>query len=198
MKKKIIILIALTVFSTAMLSARGVGINLDIGGQYCNHELHTIGSTSSNGTYTHAILGQHLGGFNIGLEYSINKNWAFLAETIFSIKNNGFVNDSLIGFGYNFRLSKGFNAFFGGGFAFGGNVNVGSPTIEYAYVGGGLKGEVSYMFSSMFGAYAGGTLNLYGIPTLTTRYSSGNTTKTNPTQDMAKSLNLKLGMRIRL
>ncbi len=196
MKKKII-LIVLLAFSATIVSAKGVGLNLDIGGQYCNHELHTRGS-SNNGTYRHSIYGQHLGGLNLGIEYKLNRSWAFFAETIFSIKNNGFVNDSLVGFGYNFKLPKGFGAFFGGGFAFGGNVNIGSSyTTEFAYVGGGLKGEVSYMFSGMFGAYVGATLNLYGIPTLTTRTGSY-TTKTNPSEDMAKSIDLKLGLRIKL
>ena len=202
MNKKLffVCLVFASVF-TGMLTAKSVGLNLEAGGAYTNHQLHTINDYGPNGFRYHGINLQDLGGINIGISYPLPKNWAVFANTTFTF-NNIFVNDTMLGAGYIFKPGKGFELLLGGAFAFGGSAffHTSDKTTEsYFNVGGGINFTASYMFTGKFGMYAGASAIYYkpvagnvskkiGSNTTTTSIKSGSL------PDMAKSINIKLGL----
>ena len=193
---------------TGMLTAKSIGLDLEVGGAYNNHQLHTIGSSyGSNGFRYHGISSKSLGGVNIGISYPLPKNWAVFANTTFTF-NNIFVNDTMLGVGYIFKPGKGFELLLGGAFAFGGSAfqwASGGAIITESYfnLGGGINFTASYMFTSKFGMYAG-ALALYYKPlsgNLETKIgnsSSSVSIKSGSLPDLAKSIGLKLGLKIKL
>lgn len=193
---------------TGMLTARSIGLDLEVGGAYNNHQLHTIGSSyGSNGFRYHGISSKSLGGVNIGISYPLPKNWAVFANTTFTF-NNIFVNDTMLGVGYIFKPGKGFELLLGGAFAFGGSAfqwATGGAIVTESYfnLGGGINFTASYMFTSKFGMYAGASA-LYYKPLSGNRETKiGNSSSSVSIQprllpNLAKSIGLKLGLKIKL
>ncbi|UTY26547.1 hypothetical protein [Treponema denticola] len=193
---------------TGMLTAKSIGLDLEVGGAYNNHQLHTIGSSyGSNGFRYHGIRSKSLGGFNIGVSYPLPKNWAVFANTTFTF-NNIFVNDTMLGVGYIFKPGKGFELLLGGAFAFGGSAfqwASGGAIITESYfnLGGGINFTASYMFTSKFGMYAGASALYYkplsgNLETKIGNSSSSVSIKSGSLPDLAKSIGLKLGLKIKL
>jgi len=189
---------------TGMLTARSIGLDLEVGGAYNNHQLHRINNSYGyDGFKYHGIRSKSLGGVNIGISYPLPKNWAVFANTTFTF-NNIFVNDTMLGVGYIFKPGKGFELLLGGAFAFGGSAfqrAIGSDIITKSYfnLGGGINFTASYMFTGKFGMYAGASA-LYYKPVAgneSTKRGSNTTTtsiKSGSLPDMAKSINIKLGL----
>ncbi|UTC83154.1 hypothetical protein [Treponema denticola] len=207
-RKLFFVFLVFALLFTGMLTAKSIGLDLEVGGAYNNHQLHTIGSSyGSNGFRYHGISSKDLGGFNIGISYPLPKNWAVFANTTFTF-NNIFVNDTMLGVGYIFKPGKGFELLLGGAFAFGGsafqwaNLNQ-IITDSYFNIGGGINFTASYMFTGKFGMYAGASA-LYYKPVVGNRSTkTGNNTTTTSIKsgslpDMAKSIGLKLGLKIKL
>ncbi len=159
MKKKLILICVFTFILTGILSAKSEDFNMEIGAVYTNHQLHNIGDIAENAFQTFTILTMHLGGFDVGFNYRLDKQWYVYFSTMFAF-NKMFVNDTQLGFGYNFQPGKGFNLFLGAGLALGGSVfkhtsnNITSQE-EYFTVGGGISLLGSYMFSRYIGIYFG-------------------------------------------
>ena len=114
----------------------------------------------------------------------------------------------MLGVGYIFKPGKGFELLLGGAFAFGGSAfqwASGGAIITESYfnLGGGINFTASYMFTSKFGMYAG-ALALYYKPlsgNLETKIgnsSSSVSIKSGSLPDLAKSIGLKLGLKIKL
>ena len=203
-KKLLFVCLVFALVFTGMLTAKSTGINLEVGAAYNNHQLHDIGKNYAyDGFKHHGIKSKSLGGFNIGISYPLPKNWAVFANTTFTF-NHTFVNDTMLGAGYIFKPGKGFELLLGGAFAFGGSVfnyPEGSLTVTDSYfnVGGGINFTASYMFTGKFGMYAGASA-LYYKPVAgneSTKRGSNTTTtsiKSGSLPDMAKSINIKLGL----
>ena len=203
-KKLFFVCLVFVLVFTGMLTAKSVGLNLEVGAAYNNHQLHNINSNySSDGFRYHGIRSKSLGGVNIGISYPLPKNWAVFANTTFTF-NNIFVNDTMLGVGYIFKPGKGFELLLGGAFAFGGSAfqwASGGAIITESYfnLGGGINFTASYMFTGKFGMYAGASA-LYYKPVAgnesTKRGSNTTTTSINSGSlpDMAKSINIKLGL----
>ena len=202
-KKLLFVCLVFASVFTGMLTAKSVGLNLEAGGAYTNHQLHTITGYGYDGFRHHGISLQDLGGINIGISYPLPKNWAVFANTTFTF-NNIFVNDTMLGVGYIFKPGKGFELLLGGAFAFGGSAfqrAIGSDIITKSYfnLGGGINFTASYMFTGKFGMYAGASA-LYYKPVAgnksTKRGSKTDTEsiKSDSLPDMAKSINIKLGL----
>ncbi len=187
MKKRIVLTMMVALLPIAILSAE-VGMSLDIAAQYSSNEVQAI-SSSGGGSYTRAVAGEHLGGFDLALAYNLTKEWDVFLDLGFSFNKNTFTNDSLLGFGYNFDLKKGFYAFIGGGFAFGGKAPIkdASTTQNMAFVGAGMKADVGYMITKSVGLYTGLTFNMYAA------VLNGKFLK----KSFVRSLNPKLGLRIK-
>lgn len=197
-KKLVFVLITLVLVSTMGLSAKSIGLDLDIGGVYTRHIQHTIGSTPDGaGFYHHSAHHKNLGGFSLGLSYHLPKNWSVYVSSLFTFYRT-FVNDTQIGFGYTFNMYKGINLFVGGGFAMGGSVSKYSDirSEHYFNIGGGLNLVSSYMFSSRIGMFL-------GLSTACYKPVSGKSKINNLTADlntkslMHQSFNLQLGLRVR-
>ena len=193
---------------TGMLTAKSTGINLEVGGAYNNHQLHRINNSYGyDGFKYHGIRSKSLGGFNIGISYPLPKNWAVFANTTFTF-NNIFVNDTMLGVGYIFKPGKGFELLLGGAFAFGGsalNKTKNKPKVTYSYfnIGGGINFTASFMFTGKFGMYAGASAIYYKPVAGNISTKIGNSTssagiKSSSLPDMAKSINIKLGLKIKL
>ena len=193
---------------TGMLTAKSIGLDLEVGGAYNNHQLHTINNSYGyDGFKHHGIRSKSLGGVNIGISYPLPKNWAVFANTTFTF-NNIFVNDTMLGVGYIFKPGKGFELLLGGAFAFGGSAfqwASGGAIITESYfnLGGGINFTASYMFTSKFGMYAGASA-LYYKPLSGNRETKiGNSSSSVSIQpsvlpNLAKSIGLKLGLKIKL
>ncbi len=209
MKKKIILLfVAFTLVFVGTASAKSIGLSLNVGGLYTNHQLHYIsdGKTYDNFQH-HNIFSKHMGGFSAGLSYRLPKNWALYFDTMFAF-NKIFVNDTQLGFGYIFRPGKGFEIFLCGGLAIGGSkfdYTRAGITTEWKYfnVGGGLSLTASYMFTRKFGIYFGISDSYYKPVTGETRtYANDNksgTWKALNTGNMPKynqSINARLGLKV--
>ena len=191
---------------TGMLTAKSVGINLEVGAAYNNHQLHNIGKNYAyDGFRHHGIRSKSLGGFNIGISYPLPKNWAVFANTTFTF-NHTFVNDTMLGVGYIFKPGKGFELLLGGAFAFGGSVfnwPEGSLTATDSYfnVGAGINFTASYMFTGKFGMYAGASVIYYGpvYGNWAKKDVNGNSySRKGNLPDLAKSIGAKLGVKIKL
>lgn len=207
-KKLFFVCLVFALVFTGMLTAKSTGINLEVGAAYTNHQLHNIGKNYAyDGFKHHGISSKSLGGFNIGISYPLPKNWAVFANTTFTF-NHTFVNDTMLGAGYTFKPGKGFELLLGGAFAFGGSAfqwASGSAIITDSYfnIGGGINFTASYMFTSKFGMYAGASA-IYYKPVVGKRSTKiGNSTnsasiKSSSLPDMAKSINIKLGLKIKL
>ncbi len=199
MNKKIVVLMAFfTVFAGAA-SAKSIGLNLEIGAVYTNHQLHYFGGgTQSDGFRHHSIKFKHMGGFNVGLSYDLPKNWAIYASTIFAF-NSIFANDTQFGIGYNFRLARGFSLFLGGAFAVGGSqfnriiANKSAEWEKYTNLGGGVRLTAAYMFTGRFGIYFGGWANYYK-PIKGVKLGQEMPARNLPT--MVQSLNAMAGLKI--
>lgn len=143
-RKLLFVCLVFALVFTGMLTAKSIGLDLEVGGAYNNHQLHRIGSSyGSNGFRYHGISSKSLGGFNIGISYPLPKNWAVFANTTFTF-NNIFVNDTMLGVGYIFKPGKGFELLLGGAFAFGGSAfqwASGGAIITESYfnLGGGIN-----------------------------------------------------------
>ncbi|AGT43934.1 DUF2715 domain-containing protein [Treponema pedis] len=199
MKKKIILITVFSVLLAGALSAKTIGLNLEVGALYTNHQLHHFWKgTNSDGFRHHSNRYKHMGGFNIGLSYDLPKNWAIYGTTMFAF-NSIFVNDTQFGIGYNFKPGKGFNLFLGGAFAVGGSKftvthsNVTKEIFKSTNIGGGLKLTASYMFTRQFGIYFGACANYYKP---VSGYVLGVEQSSDRLPDMAQSLNAMAGLRV--
>ena len=206
-KKLFFVCLVFALVFTGMLTAKSTGINLEVGAAYTNHQLHTINGYGSNGFRHHGIRSKSLGGVNIGISYPLPKNWAVFANTTFTF-NNIFVNDTMLGVGYIFKPGKGFELLLGGAFAFGGSAfqwATGGAIVTESYfnLGGGINFTASYMFTGKFGMYAGASA-LYYKPLSGNRETKiGNSSSSVSIQpsvlpNLAKSIGLKLGLKIKL
>lgn len=204
--KKITILLCLLFLSSSGLFARNIGLNIDIGAQYNNHQLHEF-QTGANGFNVHRILSKHMGGFHLDISYVLGKNWSIFLDTAFSF-NKTFVNDSLLGFGYTFPVKRYFDIFFGLGFGFGGSLfsyklAATSVSDTAAYIGAGFELKGLLMFSDHVGFYFGVQDNMYAAVSGKHKTVTGNV-KTEVSRsksdlpDMVNSLLLKAGLRIAL
>ena len=194
MKKKMLIPLCLfAVVFTAAGSAKSLGLNLYVGGVYTNHQIHDVWDSAYDGFNYRNIRSKHMGGFNIGLSYELPKNWAIFGSTIFSF-NRIYVNDTQFGFGYTFKPGKGFSLFLGGAFAIGGSQFIGNGAAEEGYtnIGGRLNLTAFYMFTGQLGIYLGFSDNIYKP----VRGFYKNTLR-KKLPDMANSINLALGFKIR-
>ena len=207
-RKLLFVCLVFALVFTGMLTAKSTGINLEVGGAYNNHQLHTIGKDYDDDYFKyHNISSQNLGGFNIGISYPLPKNWAVFANTTFTF-NHTFVNDTMLGVGYIFKPGKGFELLLGGAFAFGGfafNKTKSKPKVTYSYfnIGGGINFTASFMFTGKFGMYAGASAIYYKPVAGNISTKIGNSTssagiKSSSLPDMAKSINIKLGLKIKL
>ncbi|UTC66084.1 MULTISPECIES: hypothetical protein [unclassified Treponema] len=207
-KKIFFVCLAFALIFTGMLTAKSIGLNLEVGAAYTNHQLHRIGRNyAHDGFRHHGIRSKSLGGVNIGISYPLPKNWEVFANTTFAF-NNTFVNDTMLGVGYVFKPGKGFNLLLGGAFAFGGSVfswPEGSTTVTTSYfnIGGGINFTASYMFTRKFGMYAGASAIYYKPVAGNWSRKVGNSTnsgniQSNTLPDLAKSINIKLGLKVRL
>lgn len=200
MNKKIILVAGIFFFFAGMLQAKSTGIGLEIGADYTNHQIHTFGEHKNDGFGIHSIKFKHMGGFNLSISYSIPKNWALYASTTFAF-NSVFVNDTQLGIGYNFAVGKGFNLFFGGGFAIGGAkftakiFNETKEYLKYTNIGGGLKLTASYMFTKILGVYFGTALNYYKP---VKGYLWGTEVQSKDLPNISKSINVYAGLKIGL
>ncbi|MEL3908934.1 MAG: hypothetical protein P1P64_08020 [Treponemataceae bacterium] len=203
MKKFLTFVCVLSIASFAF--AKG-NLSLDIGAQYANNQLHRFGKEPSNKFHNHNIRLQHMGGFNLGVNYEIAKNWGIFLNSAFSF-NNVFLNDTVLGFGYTFAIPKApIKLFLGGGLALGGFIydnNIASVKTRTSHfnLGAGLQLVGSYMFTNMFGCFFGADLNYYGVLSgkeKTTVSSATNTSSISKSNlpDLAKTFHLKAGLRI--
>ena len=203
-KKLLFVCLVFALVFTGMLTAKSIGLDLEVGGAYNNHQLHRINNSYGyDGFKYHGIRSKSLGGVNIGISYPLPKNWAVFANTTFTF-NNIFVNDTMLGVGYIFKPGKGFELLLGGALAFGGSAfqwATGGAIVTESYfnLGGGINFTASYMFTGKFGMYAGASA-LYYKPVAgnESRKRGSNTTtesiKSGSLPDMAKSINIKLGL----
>jgi len=205
-KKLFFVCLVFALVFTGMLTAKSVGINLEVGAAYNNHQLHNIGKNYAyDGFRHHGIRSKSLGGFNIGISYPLPKNWAVFANTTFTF-NHTFVNDTMLGVGYIFKPGKSFELLLGGAFAFGGSVfnwPEGSLTATDSYfnVGAGINFTASYMFTGKFGMYAGASVIYYGpvYGNWAKKDVNGNSySRKGNLPDLAKSIGAKLGVKIKL
>ena len=204
-KKLFFVCLVFALVFTGMLTAKSTGINLEVGAAYNNHQLHNIGKNYAyDGFKHHGIRSKSLGGVNIGISYPLPKNWAVFANTTFTF-NHTFVNDTMLGVGYIFKPGKGFELLLGGAFAFGGSAFLinNETTVSYFNVGGGINFTASYMFTGKFGMYAGASAIYYkpvagNISTKIGNSTSSTGIKSGSLPDMAKSINIKLGLKIKL
>lgn len=205
--KKFFAVILFCFSAITFVFAKGTaGLSFDVGAQYLNHQLHNFGKDNKNNGNDfnyHSIAFKNMGGFNLGMNYEIAKNWSVFLNTAFSF-NSTFVNDTVLGFGYTFGLDKGFRLFLGGGLAFGGSefsktyYNTTTKT-SYVNVGGAVQLVASYMFTRMFGIYFGVSDNLYAVVKGTRKIGSTTTDiQTDYLPDMNKSMSAKVGLRIAL
>lgn len=198
MNKKIILIAAFSLFFAGMLQAKNIGIGLEIGADYTHHRIHRFGKSKDYGFGTHSSMFKHMGGFNFAISYSLPKNWAVYASTIFAF-NATFVNDTQLGIGYNFALGKGFHLFLGGGFAIGGSkftakmLTETKEYLKYTNIGGGLKLTASYMFTKMLGMYFGTSAHYYKP---VKGYVFGTEKPFDALPSMVQSINLCAGIKI--
>ena len=205
MKRVLIFVLAIAMTSVAF--AKDIGLRVDFGGQYVNHQLHDFHKDKHDGFDLHTITSKHMGGFNLGIDYLVADNWSIYFKTAFSF-NNVFVNDTVFGFGYNFNVADSFYVFLGGGLALGGskfsNTIAGVTTsVDYFNLGAGIEVLGVWMFTDMVGMYFGVTDNYYGVLSgkVTTHIEATNTKTTAKIHkdllpDMAKSVGGKLGIRL--
>lgn len=196
----------MSIFALASFAfARNKGLSLDIGAHYENHSLHYFDDGKMNDFNVHSNHNKHMGGFNLGLDFMVAENWSIFLDTSFSF-NGVFVNDSAIGFGYNFNIGKGFNLFIGGGFGFGGSQfkwSVGNVETkqEFFNVGVNLKLIASYMFTNKVGIFFGIT-DTYYIPAMgkqKIKFGSNEkefSIKRNNLPNYVQSIQPKLGIRL--
>ncbi len=165
-KKIILFFVAFTLVFAGNASAKSIGLDLNFGVVYTNHQLHDVSNVDQVTQFkTRSIRSMHMGGFNIGIAYDLPKNWALYLDTAFSF-NKLFVNDTQLGFGYVFKPGKKFQIFLGGGLGLGGSVfshSIGSTTHTQSYfnVGGGVRLTTTYLFTEKFGMYLGVSGNFY-------------------------------------
>lgn len=192
----------LVIFLVSFVFAE-IGLTFDIGGHYANEQRHKFGTDVSD-FHTQVITMQHMGGFDIGVNYEIAKGWGVFFNSAFSF-NNLFLNDSLLGFGYTFKMDNSdFKVFLGGGLAFGGLIyktKKADITTSYFNLGAGVQVVGSYMFKNKFGVFFGADLNYYGVLSGNTKIKIGDKTSKNEIDkkllpSMAKSFHLKAGLRI--
>ncbi|UTC62009.1 DUF2715 domain-containing protein [Treponema sp. OMZ 787] len=201
-KKIFFVFVGLVMISTASLSARDLGIDLDVGGAYTRHSQHYIGSCCDGaGFSTNSKASKNLGGIHLGVNFGLPKNWSVFADTMFTF-NKTLVNDTQLGIGYNFLLGKGFKLFVGGAFSFGGSISKYSDkhTTRYFGIGGGLNVTASYMFTRKFGIYFGVADNYY--KPVSGKNKEGNITTEFKDNDFKnkihQSINAKVGIRVKL
>lgn len=190
MNKKIISLVLVFSLFAGMLQAKSIGLSLEVGANYTNHQLHMFDRYSYTGFRVHSNHFKHMGGFNIALAYSLPKNWDIYISTAFAF-NSVFINDTQIGFGYNFKLAKNFTLFFGGGFGIGCSKFDVYKSSEKCWrstnIGGGVKLTGTVMFTNMVGIYFGICPNLYK-PISDERYMK---------PDVIHSFNANLGVKLK-
>ncbi len=204
-KKIIVFLIAFMLIFVGTASAKSLGLSLNVGALYTNHQLHSVGNVDERTHFKyHGISSMNLGGFTVGLAYRLPKNWALYLDSMFSF-NKTFVNDTQLGFGYIFRLGKGFDLFLSGGLALGGSVfshSEGHSEISTSYfnIGGGLSLTASYMFTRKFGIYFGISDNYYKPVSRKRKIkingSSVETSFLNSMPKYNKSINARLGLKV--
>ena len=159
-KKLFFVCLVFALVFTGMLTAKSIGLNLEAGAAYTNHQLHTFGKdTKSDGFKYQGIKSKSLFGVNLGISYPLPKNWAVFVNTTFAF-NNTFVNDTMLGAGYIFKPTRGVDLFLGGGLALGGSVfkwakGSVSTTYKFFNIGAGINFTASVMFTNKIGMYAG-------------------------------------------
>lgn len=200
------LIVALSIFTFAFFAfAKDAGVSLDIGAHYENHSLHYFGDENQHNFNVHSAYVKHMGGFNLGLDFMVAKNWSIFLDTSFSF-NGVFVNDTAIGFGYNFNIGKGFNLFIGGGFGFGGSKFTWTEmhtdySEEYFNVGANLKLIISYMFTHRVGIFFG-ISDTYYIPAMgkqkksTGSFTNEKSLSGNDLPKYTQSIQPKCGVRI--
>lgn len=201
-KKILFIFIGLLTISTTALSAKALGVELDVGGVYTRHSQHSIGSCCDGaGFSSYSKASKNLGGLSLGINYQLTKNWALFANTMFTFHRT-FVNDTQLGVGYTFLLGKGFNLFIGGGFALGGSISKYNEnyTTKYFGIGGGFSVTASYMFTRQLGIYFGVSDSYYKPVTgkIETKNVITKLRADSLKNKIHQSLNARIGLRIKL
>ncbi|UTC75581.1 DUF2715 domain-containing protein [Treponema sp. OMZ 792] len=207
-KKIFFVCLVFALVFTGMLTAKSIGLNLEAGAAYTNHQLHYFDNDTRHDGFKHqGIKSKSLFGFNLGVSYPLPKNWSVFVSTVFAF-NRTFVSDTMLGAGYTFKPGKGFDLFLGGGLAFGGSVfkwssgNV-SITNRFFNIGAGINLTASFMFTNKIGMFAG-ISNTYYKP-VSGKWSNKIGDKTtsgdiasNHMPDLAKSISGRLGVKIKL
>ena len=207
-KKLFFVCLVFALVFTGMLTAKSTGLNLEVGAAYTNHQLHTFGKdTKSDGFKYQGIKSKSLFGVNLGISYPLPKNWAVFVNTTFAF-NNTFVNDTMLGAGYIFKPTRGVDLFLGGGLALGGSVfkwSKGSVSTTYKFfnIGAGINFTASVMFTNKIGMYAGISDTYYKPVSGKWTEKVGDKTFSGDIPsalmpDLAKSINIKLGLKIKL
>lgn len=207
-RKIVFVCLVFALVFTGMLTAKSTGLNLEAGAAYTNHQLHTFSNnTKSDGFKYQGIKSKGLFGVNLGISYPLPKNWAVFANTTFAF-NSTFVNDTMLGVGYIFKPGNVFDLFLGGGLAFGGSVfnwasGSASTTHKFFNIGAGINLTASFMFTNKIGIYAGISDTYYKPVSgkwstkIGDNTSSGDISSSNM-PDLAKSINGRLGVKIKL
>lgn len=209
MKKKIVFF-SMICMLTAGLSAKQIGLVLDIGPLF-THTAYYDWGVSDNAlirkSYWSSSAGRIGGGFDVQLRYTFYKklgvytlfNAAFPARPHNDTQQYGaYLIDWQLGLGWTFNLEKNFDVFFGGGLAAGGTgEKTRSPqkTIDTANVGFGVNCIFSYMFTHMVGMYFGVSDNIY-VPVNRKAKIGSITTSKQPDERLVNALNLKLGLQL--
>jgi len=207
-KKLFFICLVFALVFTSMLTAKSVGLNLEAGVAYTNHQLHYFSNNTGTDGFKHQwIRSKSLFGFNLGISYPLPKNWSVFVNTTFAF-NNTFVNDTMLGAGYIFKPGRGVDIFLGGGLGFGGSVfKWASGSISTAYkffnIGAGINLTASFMFTDKIGMYVGISDTYYKPVSgkwstkVGDKNSSGDISS-GEMPDLAKSINGRLGVKIKL
>lgn len=207
-KKLFFVCLVFALVFTGMLTAKSIGLNLEAGLAYTNHQLHYFNKdTYSDGFKHHTIRSKSLFGVNLGISYPLPKNWAVFVNTTFAF-NNTFVNDTMLGAGYIFKPTRGVDLFLGGGLALGGSVfkwaeGSVSNTHKFFNIGAGINFTASVMFTDKIGMYVGISDTYYKPVSGKWSRKVGDKTSSGdiPSSlmpDLTKSINGRLGVKIKL
>ncbi|MGP1454977.1 MAG: DUF2715 domain-containing protein [Treponema sp.] len=159
-KMKCSIIAALFMLVTAGMGVHALGIDIDLGGLYLNHHVH---STNTNTK----VEPKNLGGLNLGLSVNLFGNAAAYVTMMASTNKSFFAessNATQLGLSYTFNRGHGFEFLVGAGFAISNAQffqDAGKSVMTYANIGGGVNVALAYMFTNFFGVYIADIYNIY-------------------------------------
>ena len=163
MKRSIIA--AFFMLVTAGMGVHALGIDIDLGGLYLNHHVH---STNTNTK----VEPKNLGGANLGLAVNLFGNVSAYVTTMFSSNQSFFTKgffaesskDAQIGLSYTFNRGGGLEFLLGAGFAISNarfSQEAKKTVMTYTNIGGGANVSLAYMFTNFFGIYIADIYNIY-------------------------------------